>query len=125
MNTKEISWKLFQEWILEVAKKGKKTLTFDELVYIVNQCAHVYDNRTLKNYIECALDNRWLIPEGENLLAFLTSSTSVYKYKRIKFQINEQATFEGRTKDEILSRILNGEEKSFFDKTKDEEARGA
>jgi len=99
LNTKEISWKLFQEWILEVAKKGKKTLTFDELVYIVNQCAHVYDNRTLKNYIECALDNRWLIPEGENLLAFLTSSTSVYKYKRIKFQINEQATFEGRTKD--------------------------
>lgn len=114
--TKIMVWKLFNEWILEVAKKGKKTLTFDELLYVINQAGHVYDNRTCKNYVECCLNNKWLTVEGENLLGFFSASTSIYKYKRIIFAINEEATFEGRTKDEILGELLNNNKKSLSDK---------
>jgi hypothetical protein len=108
MNTKEIVWKLFKEWILEIAKKGKKTLDFYELLHILHVCGEVYDNRTAKNYIECMMNNHWLIPDDNNLLPLLVSSTSVYKYKRVKWTINEQATYNGVTKDEILSQITSG-----------------
>jgi len=108
MNTKEIVWKLFKEWILEVATKyGKKTLDFYEVIHILRVCGEVYDNRTMKNYIECMMSNHWLIPDEDNLLPLLASCTSIYKYKRVKWTINEQATYNGISKDEILSQILS------------------
>lgn len=106
MNTKEITWKLFNEWILELPKKGKKTLDFYELTHILRVCGEIYDNRTMKNYIECMMNNMWLVPDDNNLLPLFTSSTSIYKYKQVKWTINEQATFKGMSKEEILAQIL-------------------
>lgn len=114
--TKDIVWQLFTNWMLDVAKQGKKTLTFDELLYIINQAGHVYDNRTCKNYLECCLNNKWLTIEGENLLGFFSASTSIYKYKRIVFHINEEASFEGRSKEEILGELLKGDKKTLSQK---------
>jgi len=116
MNTKQVVWNLFNEWILPLPKKGKEELTFDELIYIIKNCGSVYDNRTMKNYFDCCINNEWLIPDGDNLLEFYGSSTSVYKYKRVKLHINKDAKFEGRTKEELMAQILSGEQKSFSDK---------
>ena len=85
-------------------------------MFIVNQAEGKYDNRTLKNYVECLLNNGWLFIEGETLLPFFTASTSIFKYKRIKFRINPDGKAEGRKKEDVLNEILQDEKKSLSDK---------
>src|SRR3989337_760552 len=111
MNTKQIVWTFVNRTILKLAKKGKKTLDFKELMTLIRKFAQVYDNRTAKNYIDCMMDNGWLIPNEENPLDIMGSFvvTSVYKYRKITWAVNENAQFDLIDEDKILAEFLKGE----------------
>lgn len=100
-------WNLFQTVILEVAKVGKKELNFSELMEIIRKVGQVYDNRTAKNYIDCMIDNNWLIQKSANPLDVLGSFvvTSVYKYKSMTWKINETAKFDSLTKEDVIKQL--------------------
>jgi hypothetical protein len=110
MNTKQVVWNFFQKNVLAPSKNStKKTINFIELMTLIHNNGHVYDNRTAKNYIDCMVDNGWLIsPEPINPLENYGqfAITSVYRYKRTTWQINENATFESENEDKILKEIF-------------------
>jgi len=108
MNTKQIVWRFFNNYILKIAKKGQKTLDFTALMFLLHKFGNVYDNRSAKNYIDCMVDNAWLIPNEANPLDILSPYvvTSVYKYRRITWTINENATFDLIDEDKILDQLI-------------------
>ena len=113
MNTKQIVWIFFNGTILKLAKKGKKTLDFKELMTLIRKFAQVYDNRTAKNYIDCMRDNGWLVPQEENPYEILGSFnvTSVWKYKPIHWLINENAQYDLIDEDKALAEFLTSDDK--------------
>ena len=66
MNTKDIVWKFFNNTLLNLSKKGMKEINFEQLMTLIRRVAKVYDNRTAKNYIDCMMDNKWIISKEEN-----------------------------------------------------------
>jgi len=113
MNTKQIVWQFFNKVILRLAQKGKKTLDFTELMTLIRKFGQVYDNRTAKNYIDCMVDNGWLVPNEENPLDILGTFvvTSVYKYKRITWTINEKAEYDLVDENTVLAQFLKSDDK--------------
>lgn len=112
MNTKQITWQFFTRIILKLAKThGKKTLDFDELMTLLKQFGHIYDPRTMRNYIDCMLSNGWLGLKEENPLDVLGTYVvnSVWKYKRMTFIINENAQYDPIDEDKALAEWLKGE----------------
>jgi hypothetical protein len=111
MNTKQIVWQFFNGTIMKLNKQGKKTLGFKELMTLIRRFAQVYDNRTAKNYIDCMMDNAWLVPKEENPFDIMGSFvvTSVWKYKRITWIINENAQYDLIDEDKALAAFLKGE----------------
>jgi hypothetical protein len=111
MNTKQIVWQFFNRTILTLNKKGKKTLDFKELMTLIRKFAQVYDNRTAKNYIDCMVDNGWIVPQEENPYDIMGSFvvTSVWKYRRITWIINENAVYDLVNEDEVLAQFLKSE----------------
>jgi hypothetical protein len=112
MNTKQIVWQFFQHTIMKYGKlQGKNTLDFTTLMSLIRKFAQVYDNRTAKNYIDCMMDNGWLVPQELNPFDIMGSFvvSSVWKYKRTTWTINENAQYDLIDEDKALAEFLKGE----------------
>lgn len=108
MKTKDIVWKFFNNTLLKLAKKDMKEVNFQQLMTLIRSVAKVYDNRTAKNYIDCMMDNNWIISNEENPFDIVGRFvvTSVYKYKYTTWTINENPEYESVSTEEILEEIL-------------------
>jgi len=91
-----------------------KEINFEDLMELIRKIAKVYDNRTAKNYIDCMIDNEWLIPKYDNphfdgnpydvIGTFVI--TSVFKYRKVTWEINEEAKYDNVDEETILKEIL-------------------
>lgn|GEM_PF-4473308 len=110
MNTKQIVWDFFQRYCIELAYKklGQKTLKFDELMEMIKRFGHVYDTRSAKNYIDCMVQNGWLIGDNIGMYDLLGKNVvnTVFKFKRTIFTINPDAKLDMVNEEEILAQIL-------------------
>lgn len=114
MNTKQIVWQFFQKYLVNVVAKqlGQTELTFDQLMFLLHKFAHVYDNRTCKNYIECMIDNGWLIPDNPETIYDIFGKhvvTSLYKYRHTKFTIDINATYDLINEDQIIAEYFKNQ----------------
>jgi hypothetical protein len=94
MNTSQITWKFFNEVLLEYAKISD-VIGFDHLVSLIRKIGKVYDNRTVKSWIDCMQNNFWLTPIEPNPHDILGQYvvTSLYKYRQTKWKINKNAKY--------------------------------
>lgn len=110
MNTKQIVWQFFCMYILKAMYKNRnvKVLTYDQLMNLITVFGKVYDNRSAKHYIDCMVQNGWLIQNEANPLDILGAYvvTSVQKYKHMTWTINDKATFDLVDEEKILDQIL-------------------
>lgn len=115
MNTKRYVWLFFNKVLLRLNAKGKREVTFSEMILLLHKFANVYDNRTKKNYIDCMLDNGWIMPKSDdpNIYDILGQNvvTSIYKYRRMTWIINEEAQYDLIDEEAILNAFLKSDEK--------------
>jgi hypothetical protein len=126
MNTKQYVWRFFNLSLRQLAQKGLKQVTFKEMCELLQRIGNVYDNRTMKNYIDCMIDNGWVTEDNSenvyNPLSIFTDSKSlmidygatsncIIIYKYTKFNTNENAKYDGIETKDILEDIINRKKK--------------
>jgi len=104
--TKEIAWKIFNEWLKPIAIEYNRPL-IDTLDFVrVCHANGVADNRSIKQYLEMMLINNWIECEDSALSELLSTTQSLWKYKHCKWRINADAKYEEVDKKKVLDMLF-------------------
>jgi hypothetical protein len=120
MNTKMYVWQFFNATLRVLAQKDCATIDYEDMCILLKNYANIYDNRSLKNYIDCMINNKWisedntanplnphgLITNPESPI-YMKSINCITIYKHSKFIINKDAQYEKENPNEVLNQILN------------------
>jgi|WetSurMetagenome_2_1015567.scaffolds.fasta_scaffold73561_4 hypothetical protein len=121
MNTKQYVWQFFNSTLRILANDNCSTIDFKDMCMLLKNYANIYDNRSLKNYIDCMVNNQWvtednstnpLNPQGlitnpESLLyEYSKSFNCITIYRNTKFIINKDAKYDKPNPQDLLNQII-------------------
>ena len=121
MKTTNIVWGFFNTSLKLLAQGNKTSVDYEEMCYLLRTIGKVYDNRTLKNYIDCMLQNKWISEENsENplnpnsvltdsespLFNYANSRANLCIYKNSTFKIDKDTTFDTVKPRDIIEEML-------------------
>jgi hypothetical protein len=119
MNTKQYVWQFFNSTLRVLAQEECASIDYEDMCILLKNYANIYDNRSLKNYIDCLINNKWVIEDNDTnplnphgLITnpespiYMKSSNCITMYKHTKFLINKEAEYEKIDPNEVLNQIL-------------------
>jgi hypothetical protein len=126
MNTKQCAWLFFNSTLRILAQSECSKIDFQEMCMLLKNNANIYDNRSLKNYIDCIVNNQWVTEDNDEnplnpqglitnpespLYEYSKSSNCITIYKHTKFIINKNAQYEKANPQDLLNQIIKQHKK--------------
>lgn len=119
-------WRFFNSSLRILAQMDLKTIEFKEMCKLLQSIGNVYDTRTMKNYIDCMITNKWVTEDNsENplnpnslltnpespLYNYANSNNCIAIYKNTKFHINKDAQYDSVQPKDILEQYIRVHQK--------------